>query len=114
MLNTKLFIGSKVEQPKNIYLLDIEMMHGDADAYTHLEFKFEDADKNELIVILDILGQLIPWECERYHKIQGFSELLQDDWDSDATCEEFLASYAGYELYYFNQDGEKFNVKVVN
>jgi hypothetical protein len=112
--NTKLFIGSKIEQPRNIYLLDIKLMHGDADVYTHLELKFKDVEKNELIATIDVLSQLIPWDYERYHKIQGFSELLSDDWNSDVTCDEFLASYDRHELYYFNQDGEKFNVKVVN
>lgn len=117
MLNTKLFIGSKIEQPKNVYLLDIELMHGDGDAYTHIELKFEDVDaeKEKLITILDILGKLGGYDhFRKYHCVEGFNELLHEDWDRDSTCEDYLASYDGYKLYYLNEDGEKFNVKVIN
>jgi hypothetical protein len=116
MLNTKFFIGSKVKQPKNVYLLDIKLMHGDADAYTHLELEFIEKEKHELIAILDILSQLGGHQNYRkYHNVQGFDELLYYDWDLDSTCDGmYLASYDGYKLYYFNEDGEKFNVKVIN
>lgn len=112
MLKAEFFIGQEILNPTDVYSLTIDLMHGDADAYSSFELQFEKSEEQELTVILGILREIgkVRWERD-YHNIEGFYELLRNDWQGDSTCDgEYLASYNGHSLVYFNNDGKKFEV----
>jgi hypothetical protein len=133
-------IGKKIAQtnPKNKYAVEIELMHGDADLYTK-EQVLIDATSSEKLILLEelvtLLNQLkkVPsGYSQKYESNELFlkwfsedSDLTDEeydaftavvdtfDWSGDKTCDGmYLAKLYSYKIFYYDQDGQKLNVKV--
>lgn len=114
MSSYELVVGKPVVQknPKNTYLLEIEVMHGDGDNYQIINLDFKE---RKLLQVLPVLEEL-ETNGRKYHReyriIDGFGDLLQEDWPYDCTSEDYLAGYVKHKLFWYNEDGIKHNVKV--
>jgi hypothetical protein len=128
----KLIIGAPVQinTPKNEYELVISHMHGDADAYTESKYTFDDlesSDKSnpslaELLTVIQIASDAgYEFFENRFTrsdtlKEQGFSDDFIDEITDfmvcDCTNDNSYAQFDGYELFYYDKNGTKFNVTV--
>ena len=125
-----------VKRYSNCYIVDCELMHGDADGESHIEIgsfkKGEDEDILEhLVRTLDSMD----WEyTENYDRILGFKQWFDRDylteeefenldpriksigaeWENDLTFMDARASYRSHSIYFFDEDGNKYNVKATD
>lgn len=112
------------EVPIDAYMVEVSIMHGDADHYDTLKLGPYQDDKeidvdllHEIVNVLEAMGKAFPsgrggTPEYSYRKVDGFEELLADEWPHDITCWGSEASFAGYKVYYYDESGIKYNVKV--
>ncbi|MDF2534010.1 MAG: hypothetical protein K0R18_167 [Bacillales bacterium] len=116
---TILKIGKVIptEQIKNVYEIKVNIMHGDADHYEDLTFHLETEDEvNQYIDLLDRMEAEYPHGRgggDDYDHLDGFNELLGDDWPGDVTSDSmYQASMDGYVVTYYDENGVEYEVEV--
>ena len=102
----------KEEKPKNVYLIVVTTMTGDADDYH--EIKIFAKDENELkriIQYIRILEKMAPdWYDKCPSEIFCFWEKYFSDWFfSDGY---WFDTYEYFDVYYFDENGKKYEVEV--
>lgn len=100
-------IGKMVEnnQPTNVYVVEVTMMHGDADAYTTQEVRIPKEREDLLEDLIETLNEMnrLPWNDARrgYKKLMGFKKWFgpeflgpmddepgyDDEWDENVTID---------------------------
>lgn len=134
-----LVVGNRIEKevPKNIYRVDVEFMHGDADGETHVTFDFNGSNPNEREAeweptLDEVLSYLVAffsleWNagCDfcREGKVKertllkfGIDEDARERveeagmWEHDITCEEYQARPANAKVTYFDEYGVEHDV----
>ena len=124
----KLEFGRLIEivNPSLTYEVSIQYMHGDADKYeTQVLFIADENVALELVEMLETITKATRRDRAKFAKIypQFFDEeFIGDDryddiyvsWPGDCTCDSmYPAAISGYEVFYFNENGVKFEVKYV-
>lgn len=127
-MNVELLIAATPEPVnKNVFELEVDYMHGDADATTTKTF-FYFKDKDEHRLKRDLIGlKAYPWDRDE-DVIELVAEALAaagvdnaddlassfDDrfYESDSTCEGERAPVEGISLYFYDEVGQKFPVNV--
>lgn len=100
---------------KNKFVIEVEFMHGDADAYTTEDFICD--DEAECKSVMESLKGDIPM-----NPAEGGDENLYREWELkvfksedfipyDTTGYDCPASYEGASAFFYDQNGEKFEVK---
>ena len=92
---------------KNKYVIEVEFMHGDADAYTTESF----VCKNEADFIRIISNDV---SSLNRHKEDEYDEQMtklfgEDFCPCDCTCEDYRASIQEMNGFYYDVAGTKFN-----
>ena len=113
-----LSIGDIVDLPvpTNVYVLEVRIMHGDADLYQTIHFDAPSQEEAiEYIGLFDNMLAAYPHgrggsEEYSYHNVEGFENLLDEDWPRDVTCEDTEASIDSYKVYWYNPLGVKHEV----
>jgi hypothetical protein len=102
------------KNPRNAYILDVEVMHGDADMYTIRHIKFGDgpAEMGRLEEILTIIEAMKEFDPEDYHKVPGYEEFIEPHWSGDKIYIDDPARYEGHELRFFDANGVEHQTKV--
>jgi hypothetical protein len=106
----------KTRNPKNKYLIIAEAMHGDADKYEKVEIgPFSKSQIKEIEAIINLFKKMKKYDCDPngYYNIEGFEEFYSDCWPSDCTCCDYPASFKSYEIFFFDENGIKYQVKVI-
>jgi len=119
----KIEIGQKIEeQYLDCFVLYHDYMIGDADG----NYYFEDViskDNPFLIQYLEFLNSLdeeVDYECldefisELDNTVENYDEYIKD-FDFEVKTEDDLGmySYQGYDIYFFDEKGDKFEVKII-
>ena len=125
--NINLRIGERVQMPNvpiDKYQLVVRNMHGDADQYTTEVRNYSKKDIKLLKFTLFLFKNLEGIYCDDYDGViqehnELFDELdghdltdyLYDLMDRDVTSDgQYWCSIDGYRLYYYDNDGIKYNV----
>lgn len=101
--------------PQDRYFIMVKFMHGDADFYTYEEYKCSDEhDFRRVIAQLN--------ECPQAPSSGGDADVYSEWGEKTFKSEDFVpwdksgydcaASYDGYEAFYYNSSGIKFEVEV--
>lgn len=117
-MTINLSIGDIVDLPvpTNMYVLDVEIMHGDADLYQNIQFEASSIKEAvEYVALFDDMLAAYPngrggSDKYSYHNVEGFVDLLSEDWPRDVTCEDIEASIDSYKMYWYNALGVKHEV----
>jgi hypothetical protein len=117
-MTINLNIGDIVDLPVpiNMYMLEVHIVHGDADLYQTIHFDTPSQEKAiEYIALFDDMLAAYPHgrdtsEEDSYRNVEGFEGLLSEDWPRDVTCEDTEASIDGYKVYWYNPLGVKHEV----
>lgn len=127
MRGQRLIDGNKIEMPKGVYELEIDLMHGDADGHSTIKLLFSDGgyllsekknsvdERGMLLATIDVLEQLRElelYEREDFDSVEGFYELLGKVWHTDSTFEDYLASFDGYTLRHYPSYGGIYEVEI--
>jgi hypothetical protein len=116
------------ETHQNTFEMEVEYMHGDADGETTKTFLFnakddEDVERMKMFIAAydanedpDYLGdqattffKSIGIEDERAEEL---GQMFDDDfWEGDMTCEGNGASFAGLQLFFWDDNSQKFEVE---
>jgi len=131
-MEVKLHISkSPIQTLKNRYELIVEFMHGDADGETFKTMLFDANDEAAVrrmklfIAAYEHLGDgddfdYLSDQATEYFKSIGLSDeeapklgsIFGDNfYDGDITCEGRGAAFNGFELFYWNEHGVKFDVE---
>lgn len=127
------------KQPKNLYRIDVEFMHGDADGETHVKFDFNGTNPNEredewdptMDEVLTYLAAFfsLEWNAgcdfcqEGAVKEETLAKFGLDEdargrieeagmWEGDITCEGYQARPMNAKVTYFNEFGVEHQVEV--
>ncbi len=102
------------KNPQDAYILYVKLMHGDADGSSMIQFGPFANDEFELAGLEAILKAVLAiekateasglYEPSDFEAIKGF-DLLSESWEYDQTCDDYLASYDGHWLRYFDKNG---------
>lgn len=115
-MELKILEPVKINNPKNIFKLQFKVMHGDGDGYTEEEWGFKENEKEDLITIIKAFEIMLKlrsgYEDVDYPNVPGFKELMEEEWPLDYTSDSYPATLQNYEVFYFNNEGIKHNVKV--
>lgn len=116
-------IASK--NPTNAYQVAVNVMHGDADAYStfHLgpyakDDEFELADLKEVLQALEVVkdANLGSTDRDNYSHLKGFNAKLANDWPQDQLYsqggDDIIADYADHYVRFFDENGQEFRTKV--
>jgi hypothetical protein len=129
----KLIIGDRVypeELPKNTFTFEVSQMSGDADAYNDETFLIKGQERaiafaqlltaiadiqycgdgrsvDEVIRSIQLDQSILQVATEGLH----LRDLIWNVCGSDVTCEGCLASLDGFEIFWYNEAGEKFKVE---
>ena len=108
---------TKVEPKyKSKYVIEVEFMHGDGDAYTTEDYICD--DEVDCQSVMEALGGDVPTDPSA-----GGDEDIYNDWclkvfksddfvPYDTTCDcQFRACYSSSEPFYYDENGDKFEVK---
>jgi len=120
--------------PKDMYVVETSQMSGDADAYASNGFQFHDRDEAEkfaefCLAIEDIMSSGYVRDRDRIAELlkekvsedvikaavgeYGYIEdLIMDICGWDVTCEDMLATLDGVTVYYYDENGVKYDVAV--
>lgn len=120
-----LLITNPIIEYKNKYVVFTTCMHGDADFYTNHELPF---DENE-VDILEIVANTF----HKYFNNKGYNKrvyaysYLEDKYDElnledlfyelqsyDKTCDVYPSDVRSFNIYYYDSNGIKYDVEVVN
>lgn len=134
-------IGEKIVEKQYLgcYVVEVETMYGDADGYGKIKvggFK-RGRDESLLVELLDVCDKLKDAERgekgEGYNYVEGFEkwfdsekielsvwnsmeehekDLCLNEWDFESDGSDFQASYEGFKVYYYDEEGFKYNVSI--
>lgn len=108
---------SKQEKIKSKYVIDVCTMEGDADGYNNFDIIFDEKDIEELkkvIIYCEVLERQYPngrGGYDTYNSLDFFSYYFDADWNY-AYDGEIQDSMEGYSVYYYDENGEKFDVMI--
>lgn len=133
-------IGEKVKTPINAYIVRCEAMYGDADGYGELligPFKRNQDEEHlqDFIQFCERMKREYPWGRgggDDYNHVEGFNKWFCSDnlseeeyealpqtvkdvgdyWLNDPQSDGSQASFEGYSVFYYDENGAKFNVSV--
>lgn len=120
MTDLRISIGDPIvkNNPKSAYVVLVELMHGDADAYSTVKFGPFDSTtlktgndyQGDLESVLRVIEAAVDHDEEDYHSIPNW-EMVGDGWDNDSTTDhQFKAAYCGHQVRYFDGSGQEFAV----
>lgn len=106
-----------IKNPKSVYVLEFEVMHGDADGYSTEVWEYSESRKNDFIETLKVFKEIEKvkngYEEEHYPEIEGYNEYVSENWPSDHTCSDYPAALQEYKIYYYDENGVKHHVELV-
>jgi hypothetical protein len=110
----KIKIKKIAPKHKNKYVIEVDFMHGDADAYTTEEFVCANENEFERIMKQE---QLIPQSPGSGGDEDAYrawcTELFGEDFvPSDCTCDDIQASVESFAGFYYNEAGVKFEASL--
>ena len=113
------------KNPKNAYGVYMEFMHGDADAYTEERIAVFPADTKtnkvgtleECVNLMKRIEELDS-QCylrdnkDRLLTLPKYEDFI-DSWPGDSTCDyQYPASFDGYYIRYYDENGHEYEVTV--
>ena len=106
---------SKVESIKSKYQVVVSTMTGDADDYHEFSVLFDEnqiSDLQQYIIYCEVLQNQYPnGRCgDDDYELDFFEEYFSDDWYNHEGMEDSMEDYS---VYYYDEDGIKYDVKVV-
>ena len=106
---------TKVQTIKSKYQVVVDTMTGDGDDYHSFNVYFDEnqiSDLQRYIIYCEVLQNQYPngrGGCDDY-ELDFFEEYFSDDWYH---YEDMQDSMEDYSVYYYDEDGIKYDVKVV-
>lgn len=104
------------KNPRNAYVLYVNLMHGDADAYSTIKFgpyvADDDFEVTDLEARIKVLKKMDGVDSDTFKDWDDFRKLLSGEWPSDTTCDDYLASYEDHYVRFFDKNGVEFQTKV--
>lgn len=104
---------------KNVYVVVLEAMHGDGDHSDYLEFSYKE---NEFQEFKKHVQQVNEYLSKFDNGGQYFNDVMCKDtdtypwldcWPRDITCDSYRACLRGMELFYYDENGLKYTLKIV-
>jgi predicted AlkP superfamily pyrophosphatase or phosphodiesterase len=128
----KFTIDKQKPNKKQGYYLELNWMSGDADAYEDSEMgPIKEEDFDSLSSLLDWIDRYVDFDhnskCDRAYKVlndwrefvdywEPGAEVVQNkftiEWKYDVTCDGYPASLQLYRVFYIDENGKEFSVKV--
>ena len=106
---------TKVQTIKSKYQVVVDTMTGDGDDYHNFSVLFDEnqiSDLQQYIIYCEVLQNQYPNGRGGYddYKLDFFEEYFSDDWYNYEGMEDSMEDYS---VYYYDEDGIKYNIKVV-
>lgn len=106
---------TKVQTITSKYQVVVETMTGDADDYHEFAVLFDEnqiSDLQQYIIYCEVLQKQYPNGRGGYddYELDFFEEYFSDDWYNHEGMEDSMEDYS---VYYYDEDGIKYDVKVV-
>ena len=124
---------------KNLYVVYVKFMHGDADGYETEECEFQLGDEEHMLEFLNFLALCSvkyphgKGGCDDYTRVPGYNRWVESyEYDEDEMSEEefealadnqilewpfwegeYCASYDGAHVVFFNEEGIRHSVNLI-
>lgn len=136
----KIQIGEKLKTPINAYVVEIETMYGDADGFGRIAvggFKKDEEEEylKDLLETCERMDEAYPrgrGGYDNYDHVEGFNKWFNIDdttdeeynamsqrekelsayWEYNPQCDGGHASFYGYKVFYYDENGVKYEVSV--
>ena len=110
----------KTPQYTNTFVVYVEFMSGDADAYQTEKYKIELQDKVlEFAVALEAMPRFyrvqddVRQDVEMREKFPILDEIMGEDWPGDSTCDyQVRAAFDSYKICWYNGFGTEYPVEI--
>ena len=131
----KFVIGRRAEyspQPKECFVIEVEQMSGDADVYKTESFTFESVEENRAVAFAQLVKNIQKIQScgygtnaryieDRITLDKSLVDLTGDIRDTisdicgyDVISDDYLAKVESFEIFWYNEFGEKFIVEMVD